>query len=402
MSSFGRYWLVGNSVDEANFLAFLKAYFTPVDAEMMRALRDTQAKAQAMTMEAIAGIAPAASTMPKKRARKEYPYSWLNRGTLWVTRTRFVTDEEVVFGGYDTAGDITAQGIAVITISGFITKDGYTDWMTYSSVAGTNDICKELNTLGNDSRVLGIALIIDSGGGEARGTEELATTIRGFYARYKKRIHAYVDGTAGSAAYWIASAADRIVMVGNSSRVGSIGTMATIRDTSGMDKMWGISYRNVYATLSTEKNKDYEEAMKGNDAPLIQSLDDLNKVFVGDVIKGRYRNTYKVENLTPDNAPEQFKGAMYMGRAAVDVGLSDVVVPTKDEALSAFLRTVKKSGADKGNDAYSAKACDDDDDKDDDDEQPEVQTVDPIEEAKKRKMGTPLNFTPLKSFNLAQ
>jgi ClpP class serine protease len=50
---------------------------------------------------------------------------------------------------------------------------------------------------------------IDSPGGEVNGANELAQAI--YDARGKKPIVAYVGGAGASAAYWVASAADRVV-----------------------------------------------------------------------------------------------------------------------------------------------------------------------------------------------
>ncbi|MBO0155228.1 S49 family peptidase, partial [Vibrio parahaemolyticus] len=74
----------------------------------------------------------------------------------------------------------------------------------------------------NDPSIKAILLNIDSPGGEAKGIHELAEMI--YQARGKKRIIAYDGGNACSAAYWIASACDEIV-IDATGCAGSIGTV---------------------------------------------------------------------------------------------------------------------------------------------------------------------------------
>jgi ClpP class serine protease len=67
-------------------------------------------------------------------------------------------------------------------------------------------------------QITSIILDIDSPGGEVNGVSELASMI--FEARGTKPIIAYASGDAASGAYWIASAADEIV-VSETSALGS-------------------------------------------------------------------------------------------------------------------------------------------------------------------------------------
>lgn len=212
---------------------------------------------------------------------------------------------------------ITSKGIAIVYIKGVIQKDS--DYCT----RGTDEINAEMHELGKDPRVLGVMLCVDSGGGQVAGTEQLADTIYNFYRNYKKRVQAVVD-LAGSAAYWIVSGADKIWLSGESSCVGSIGTMASIVSTKEYEKMIGINTYNIYATLSFNKNKEYENALNGDPEPMrSQMLDKLNRVFLNAVIRGRYLRQYDYNALTVENTPEQLTGKIYFGTDGVSIGLAD-------------------------------------------------------------------------------
>jgi ClpP class serine protease len=237
--------------------------------------------------------------------------------------------ESEIYGEESEDETVTPEGIAIVYIKGVIQKDS--DYCT----RGTTEINNELIELGEDPNIKGVILCVDSGGGQVAGTEQLADTIYNFKRNYKKRIEAVVD-MAGSAAYWIVSGCDKIYLSGQTACVGSIGTMATIVNQSVYEAMLGISIINIYATLSTNKNIEFEEAQKGNYEPMrADILDKLNNVFLSAVIRGRYRETYKANELTLENIPEQLTGKIYFGKDGISVGLADGIA-TLEQALKTF------------------------------------------------------------------
>lgn len=253
--------------------------------------------------------------MPYKSGKKKTPY----------TDSEIYSEEE----HDDDDALVTAEGIAVVHIKGLIQKDS--DYCT----RGTDEINRELVELGENPRIKGVILYVDSGGGQVAGTEQLANTVYNFKRRFDKRIEAVVD-TAGSAAYWIVSGCDKIHLSGSTSCAGSIGTMATIVNMADYEAMIGVQVFNIYATLSTNKNKEYSEAQEGRPELMrTEVLDKLNSVFLGAVIRGRYRNTYNVDNLTPENVPEQLTGKIYFGKDAISIGLADGIA-TLEEVLITF------------------------------------------------------------------
>lgn len=94
-----------------------------------------------------------------------------------------------------------------------------------------------------DQRVRGILLDIDSPGGEASGVFDLADEIRA--AGQTKPIWAIANHDALSAAYILASAADRIWTT-QSGAVGSLGVVALHADQSEFDQQEGRRYTYIY------------------------------------------------------------------------------------------------------------------------------------------------------------
>lgn len=87
------------------------------------------------------------------------------------------------------------------------------------------------------SDVKAIVLDVDTPGGVVSGTDELAAKI--FAARGTKPIIAHVNATAASAGYWIASAADEMVL-NPSAEVGSIGVLGVYEDVSAALERAGV------------------------------------------------------------------------------------------------------------------------------------------------------------------
>lgn len=198
--------------------------------------------------------------------------------------------------------------IAVIPIKGVLMKD---DGLCSK---GTATIVKELQDAKASHGIKAIILKVDSGGGAVDGTETLANEI----ANSDKPIVTFVDGVMGSAAYWVGSQSDEVIMSGESSSVGSIGTMISHADATAMYEAAGIVFHDVRATKSTDKNEEFYQMLEGNYTHIQQNiLDPLNEVFLGSVKKARGK---KIKN-----AEEVFTGKMFFGKAAVSAGLADSI-----------------------------------------------------------------------------
>lgn len=202
------------------------------------------------------------------------------------------------------------DGTAIISVVGPIFR--YANLFTeISGATSTQVLATDFRTALEDPLVRAIVLDINSPGGTASGINELANMI--FQARGQKPIVAYGGGQVASAAYWIGSAADELV-IDATSPVGSIGAKLSILDTSGRDAKSGVRTIEIVSSQSPDKVLDV-----GNDegrAKVQKIVDDLAGVFVEAVARNR---GVTIETVLADYG----RGGMMVGRSAIDAGLAD-------------------------------------------------------------------------------
>lgn len=220
------------------------------------------------------------------------------------------------------------DGVAVIDAVGALFKRA--NLFTAISGATSYSIMRaDLQAALDDPTVRAIMLNIDSPGGEASGSGELSQAI--YDARGKKPIVAYVGGRGASAAYWIASAADRVV-VDPSAVLGSIGVQvaASVREPKPGEK----SYRFV---SSQSPNKNPELGTEQAAEQIQTMIDAMAQVFVADVARNRGVAT---ETVLSDFG----KGGIFVGQQAIDAGLADSI-----GSFESVLAELTAGAATKGN-----------------------------------------------------
>ena len=202
------------------------------------------------------------------------------------------------------------DGVALIEVTGpLFRKPNF-----LSEILGASSyeiLRRDLQAALDDPAVSAIMLNIHSPGGEVSGTAELANAIRD--ARGTKPIVAYAGDLAASAAYWIASAADRIV-IGQGAALGSIGVRAGFTDASGRDAAKGVKSVEFVSSQSPYKRADLDS--KDGKARIQARIDALADVFVDTVAANR--------GVTRDKVIFDFgKGDVLIGKAAIAAGLAD-------------------------------------------------------------------------------
>lgn len=231
-----------------------------------------------------------------------------------------VVEFHPMYGRFQLEG-VSAGTTAVVPIIGPIMKYGY--W-----TPGTANIKRTLQALAESPKIDKIVIQIDSGGGTVSGTRELAEAIMAI----DKPTYAYVSDMAGSAALWIAASCDTIYANNDMAEVGSIGVYTTIADWNAYYKSLGLPVTDIYSKLSSEKNGEYREALKGNDKPMIARLDRIAAEFIMHVKNNR-------PNLnTSKNDP--FKGRMFYADEALEMGLIDGI-GTMEEMLGGSDRPIQ-------------------------------------------------------------
>ncbi|GHC36489.1 serine peptidase [Gemmobacter nanjingensis] len=206
------------------------------------------------------------------------------------------------------------DGIAVIEIAGTLVHRGA--WIGQSSgLTSYEGIAAQLQAAVTDPVIRGIALDIDSFGGEVAGAFDLADRIRA--ARQVKPVQAFVADHALSAAYALASQADRIILP-RTGAVGSIGVVAMHSDMSGALDQKGIAVTLIHAGARKVDANLYQPLPEAVRARIAGELEDLRQLFAETVAEGRGRRLDTLQALSTE-------AAVFRGEAAVFAGLADEV-----------------------------------------------------------------------------
>lgn len=228
----------------------------------------------------------------------------------------------------------TRDGVAIIDMTGATFKRA--NLMTAMSGATSYEIIrKDFQAALDDPKIKAIMFNIDSPGGQASGVSELAAAI--FAARGQKPIQAYVNGHGCSAAYWIASATDRVI-ANDTAILGSIGVQMALKDDSAGEEKRGVKSYRFVSSQSPMKNAG-PDTEAGAEA-IQTEVDALAQVFVETVARNRGVDTETVLN-------DFGKGGIFVGKDAVKAGLADEVGDFEGvlAALSAGRRKSSPSGS---------------------------------------------------------
>lgn len=199
-------------------------------------------------------------------------------------------------------------GVAVIRLEGLITKrPSFWGWL-FGGSASTQTAQEALAAALADAQVRSVLLVVDSPGGTVAGTEELAEAV--FAARGVKPVTAYASDMCASAAYWIASQADRLYANATAS-VGSIGVYAVNVDLSRMYRNEGVEVDVIKSAPGKGAGIRGTQWTPDQRADLQREIDALGIEFVGAV--GRARPA----------AVTAADGRCYSAREGLSLGLVD-------------------------------------------------------------------------------
>ncbi|HYW57687.1 MAG TPA: S49 family peptidase [Polaromonas sp.] len=220
------------------------------------------------------------------------------------------------------------NGIAVIDVSGSLVHNGgYVG--SKSGCMGYDGIQAQLESAEDNGKVKGIMLRFDSPGGEVSGVQALATVI----GECQKPVWGHANEQAASAACWLISACDR-VMLAETAEIGSIGVVMGHCDYSEMLAAEGLKVTLIHAGAHKVDGNPYEPLPADVLASFQGELDELRLLFATAVATGRGIETSQVLAT---------EARMYRGQAAVDQGLADSVM-SFDDAMASFSATVGQTG----------------------------------------------------------
>lgn len=227
--------------------------------------------------------------------------------------------QERAAGGaeYETIGNV-----AIIQLNGPMMKHE----SSFSRGSGTINARRKIRAAAKNPDVASILLHIESPGGTAAGTKELADEIT--EARKTKTVWAYAEDLCCSAAYWVASQAEKVFANGPAI-VGSIGTYMAIADWSKLFEDAGVTVHVIRAgqfkgagTMGTEITDEHL-------AEFQRIITQTNDFFLKAVARGRGMSSKRVQELAD--------GRVHLASDAQELGLIDGV-----QTLEATLSQLSK------------------------------------------------------------
>ena len=238
---------------------------------------------QAIQAAQEAGFTPSAEQQAEFEAR-------LGHGDVMATDNRLLT--------------VTGSS-AEIVVNGVITKAPSFMAMIFGGGNTTYpDIISAIAAAEQDDTVRDITLKLDSPGGHIDGLFDTLAAIQAA----KKPITTIISNVAASAAYALASQADKIVASNVAVRVGSIGVVANFHVDASVVSVTSTDAPNKRPDVSTEAGR----------AAVREELDAMHEIFVDAIASGRGTT---VETINADFG----RGATVLANEALQRGMIDAI-----------------------------------------------------------------------------
>jgi len=232
------------------------------------------------------------------------------------------------------------NGIAIIPIQGHLMKKASGFFAMLFGIRSMQQIGKEIEMAIKDSDVSGIFLDIDSTGGSVDGTVQLADIVSD--SSDKKPTLTFADGAMTSAAYWIGSSANYIVVADQTTRIGSIGVVGVHMEKSEMAKKIGVGIHVFGASKFKNSGNPFEKLSKDDVKYIQNQFDYLYDLFIDGVSK----NLGISKNKIPKNVRESM---IFIGEKGLKAGLADEIL-TRSEAMSKLRSVID------GNDTFDNRS----------------------------------------------
>lgn len=244
------------------------------------------------------------------------------------------------------------DGVAIIPLRGTITPDD--PFAAYFGETSLSAFLSNFNEAMANDAIHSIVLNVYSPGGFVYGVEGAANAI--YQARSsaekdkgkkKKSIVAFTDTLAASAAYWVASAADKVYLGSESAEVGSIGVYLAHFDYSAMLEGMGIKVTEITSGEFKGIGSPYAELTEADKKLLQADCDYIYTRFVNTVARNR--------GLSVKEVLKSANGLTFYGSDAIERGLADSI-NTLQEVIAMSKENDGKSTVTTPTDEEKAKA----------------------------------------------
>lgn len=221
-----------------------------------------------------------------------------------------------LFAGVDF--ESLSGNVALIPIEGVIlgTEDSQS---FFESASFSLDIVELIEKAHKNPNIKAIILEINSPGGSALASEEIANAIK----KTNKTTVAWIREVGASGAYWVASSAEHVV-ASRVSITGSIGVIASYLEFPGLLERYNVTYQRLVSGKYKDIASPFKEMTSEEKAIFQQNLDAIRDYFASEVAKNRNINKKEIDKIA--------NGLFYIGAQAKELGLIDEL-GGKDEAI---------------------------------------------------------------------
>lgn len=201
--------------------------------------------------------------------------------------------------------------VAVIRLGGIIASSSEDGLLTTAGIS-PKLVRDYLGKAESDGGVKAVVLRINSPGGSAAASQEIALEVRRFKEETGKPVVISMGDVAASGGYYISAYADKIV-ANPGTLTGSIGVISHFIYIEGLLEKLGLELE----TIKTGRHKDMGIwPLTEEQRQIMQDItDDLYEQFVAAVAEGRGLPVVEVRQLAT--------GQLYTGGQALDLGLVD-------------------------------------------------------------------------------
>ena len=215
----------------------------------------------------------------------------------------------------DRLGPQASGGVAVIPVYGVISQR-VSILSDFSGGTSLDQLRGDLNAALQDPEVNAIILDVDSPGGSVDGLPEMAAELRAARGGTKP-IVAVANTLAASAAYWLASQVDELVVT-PSGQVGSIGVLAVHEEFSRQNDAQGVTVTLFSSDPRKVEGNEWEPLTEEARATIQSQIDAFYAMFTKDVARGR--------NVTAGKVAADFGGGrVLLASEALKAGMVDRV-----------------------------------------------------------------------------
>lgn len=207
--------------------------------------------------------------------------------------------------------------VAVIPVEGVIVAG---TGAVPTGVITSDRLIEDLERAAEAGGIEGVVLLVNSPGGSAVASEEIAAKV----ASFEKPIVAVIREVGASGAYWVASSADQ-VYANRMSVTGSLGVIGSYLSFGQFLRDWNVTHNRLVAGELKDIGTPFRELTPAEEEFLQDRLDRIHEFFIAAVQENR--------NLTEAELRPVADGRFLLGAEALAVGLVDDL-GGKEEALA--------------------------------------------------------------------